>query len=195
MFESYFITSPLLYPQNSVEIFYHHLRNISLHHSIDKACFRDNVNIIPIDLIKVFAQWCQSHHIKSFLNLSNTSLSLKIANQCNIDGIHIKSNQLHTIKIAISEKKSIFYSAHQSNEILQALDLGAHFVTISPIFPTPNKPKPLGIDYCSHLNSHIKPHLFALGGIITEEQINAIKSFHLRGFGSIRYFLPHNLVF
>ncbi|PAF45010.1 thiamine phosphate synthase [Helicobacter sp. 11S02596-1] len=192
-FESYFITSPLLYPELSPIIFKQRLENIFQSHSIQKACFRDSTQEIPAHLIKVFSQTCDQYNIESFINLANTPQSLQYCQKYKLSGIHIKGNELSQAKnlpkTLTEQKIKTFYSAHHKTEVSQALDLGIDFVTISPIFFTPNKPNPLGISYLDSFDSECKAHLFALGGILTQEQIDAIKSKGLKGFASIRYFL------
>ncbi|BEG57738.1 hypothetical protein NHP21005_14260 [Helicobacter sp. NHP21005] len=47
----------------------------------------------------------------------------------------------------------------------------------------------MGLDYFKALSPTLKPHIFALGGITTREQIELVKNLHIKGFASIRYFL------
>ncbi|PAF50459.1 hypothetical protein BKH44_08275 [Helicobacter sp. 13S00477-4] len=136
----------------------------------------------------MFSCYCKQYNIESFINLSHIDLSIKFAKEYHFEGVHIKSNQLNETK-KITNLKT-FYSAHQTQEILQAYQIGINFITISPIFATPNKPKPLGINYLQILQEELKKNLFALGGILTEKQIKSIKENGLKGFASIRYFLP-----
>lgn len=185
--QSYFITSPSLYENNSVLGFSENLKNISSSYHIDKACFRDTM-IFSNDLIDIFAKWCKKNKIQSFINLKNTETSIELAKIYNIQGIHIKGTNLHTIKKALDEKLSVFYSSHCANEAQKAIDAGVNFITLSPIFNTPNKGKPLGIEYLQGLSPIIKNSLFALGGIICQDQVSQIESTGVKGFASIRYF-------
>lgn len=186
--QSYFITSDNLYRNKSSELFERHLENISLHHHIDKACFRDNSLDIPIDMIDVFTKWCQRHQIQSFINLANTTSSIEIAKIYGANGIHIKGKNLKTTKKALDEKLATFYSAHSIDDCKKALDMGIDFMTLSPIFDTPNKGTPLGIEYLCQLDKLIKNHTFALGGITSTNHTEQIKRSGVRGFASIRYF-------
>ncbi|PAF54220.1 hypothetical protein BKH42_01555 [Helicobacter sp. 13S00482-2] len=186
--QSYFITSPALYPNNSIFIFTQNLQNISSMHHIDKACFRDNSAIIPDHLIEIFIRWCEKNQIQSFINLVNTQSSIKYAKLYDAKGVHIKENSLYDTKKAQNEKLLIFYSSHCIKQAQEALKIGVDFLTLSPIFHTPNKGIPLGIQYLKMIDSSIKSRLFALGGIICENQITQIKTTGVKGFASIRYF-------
>lgn len=186
--QTYFITSSDLYQNKSPQFFELSLENISLHHHIDKACFRDNSPDIPTPMIDIFIQWCKSHQIQSFINLTSTDLSVKFAQIYGADGIHIKGKSLNTAKEALDKRLATFYSAHSIDEAKKALDMGIDFITLSPIFHTPNKGTPLGIQYLSQLDPLTKDRTFALGGITSTEHINQIQKSGVRGFASIRYF-------
>ena len=75
-------------------------------------------------------------------------------------------------------------------ELEKAMNKNIDFVTYSPIFDTPNKGQSKGVD---KLNEVIEkfPNLkiFALGGIIQNEQIKEIEKTKAYGFASIRYFI------
>lgn len=188
--QAYFITSTNLYKTKSPELFEFHLENISLHYHIDKACFRDNSFDVPTSMIDIFTKWCKKHRIQSFINLANTTLSIEFAKTYELDGVHIKGKSLDTAKKVLSEKLATFYSAHCVNEGKKALDMGIDFITLSPIFNTPNKGTPLGVEYLYQLDPIIKNHTFALGGIIDTKHIQQIQKSGIKGFASIRYFEP-----
>ena len=88
-------------------------------------------------------------------------------------------------------------------EVESALALGAQYCTLSPIFSTPNKGAPLGIETLLSLDSALLSRIFALGGIDTPQKRAELESAfkasfdntcNLRGFASIRYFLnPQNI--
>ena len=63
------------------------------------------------------------------------------------------------------------------------------FVTYSPIFETPNKGEAKGIENLKTMVDRYNIPIIALGGIITEEQIKAVKETGAYGFASIRYFI------
>lgn len=189
LFENYCITSPRLYECNSTAFFDKNLNEIVLNHHIQKACFRENRFLLFLDdLVEIFAKWCQDYQIEGFLNLANTASSIFFAKKYGLVGVHIKEAQIHTIGNAVDEGMKVFYSAHYDTQVQEALSLGANFVTLSPIFPTPHKGTPLGLKYLDGIDTKFKKHLFALGGILTQEQINQVRLSGVRGFGSIRYF-------
>ncbi|PAF47158.1 hypothetical protein BKH46_04975 [Helicobacter sp. 12S02634-8] len=128
--------------------------------------------------------------MQSFINLHQSTLSLQIAQTYNYDGIHIKGGRLQEAQSLIKEGLEIFYSAHQDTEVFAALNAGITHITISPIFPSPQKGKPLGIAYLNRFTPNIKKHLFALGGITSPQEVHSIQKQGLRGFAGIRYFLP-----
>lgn len=105
-------------------------------------------------------------------------------------GIHLKSHLCHLIAPlrARSKHSPIGYSAHSAQEVEKALSLGASYCTLSPIYPTPHKGAPLGIDYLAKIPTSIRAHIIALGGI-TPSHLNELAALNLLGFASIRYFL------
>lgn len=62
-------------------------------------------------------------------------------------------------------------------------------VTYSPIFTTPNKGTPKGCEELEKIVQSVDIPVIALGGIISEQQIDQIKSTKASGFASIRYFI------
>ncbi|PAF50034.1 hypothetical protein BKH41_01485 [Helicobacter sp. 12S02232-10] len=142
-----------------------------------------------MDLIKIFSEYCLQNNIESFINLAKTNLSFEYAQKYGFQGVHIKGTELNYAKILSDKKIKTFYSAHQDKEVFQAIEYGVDFVVISPIFQTPGKPKPLGLKYLDRFDSNTKKYLFALGGIVSQKEVDIIKTKGLRGFASIRYFL------
>ena len=63
-------------------------------------------------------------------------------------------------------------------------------MTYSPIFKTPQKGKPKGIEDLTKIVETYDAFIFALGGIINDKQIKKIKTSKCYGFASIRYFVP-----
>ena len=80
-------------------------------------------------------------------------------------------------------------STHNAEEALKAEALGADMITVSPIFNTPNKGLPMGVDVLKTIVSQVKIPVIALGGILTKDQIGVCKDAGAKGFASIRYFL------
>ncbi|WP_104682140.1 thiamine phosphate synthase [Helicobacter felis] len=185
MIESYCITPPFLSTRN-LEDFKTTLFKSFSAHAPTRACLR--APHAPPDLLACFVELCKTFAITSYLNLPLLSSSIDQALQYGFFGVHVKGHALAELP-HIPPTLSSFYSAHSAQEVQQAIDLGAHFCTLSPIFPTPHKPPPLGLDYLDQLTPLQKNRLFALGGIVRIEQVKLIASKGLRGFASVRYFL------
>jgi thiamine-phosphate pyrophosphorylase len=100
----------------------------------------------------------------------------------------LRSNQFDEIAKAKRHNLFVVISCHTSEEVERAEQLGADMVTLSPIFSTPNKGKPLGLGALNELQGIISLPIIALGGILTEEQIDACEAYGASGFASIRYF-------
>ena len=78
---------------------------------------------------------------------------------------------------------------HNEEEIYKALKFGADAVTYSPIFYTPDKGNPKGLEDLNEKVAKINIKIIALGGIISDEDIAKIKSTDAYAFASIRYFI------
>ncbi|MBR2148512.1 MAG: thiamine phosphate synthase, partial [Campylobacter sp.] len=77
---------------------------------------------------------------------------------------------------------------HNIKEIELANQYGADFITFSPIFATPNKGEPKGLEALKEAVKISKAKVIALGGIVSKEHIDKVMSFGAVGFASIRYF-------
>lgn len=66
--------------------------------------------------------------------------------------------------------------------------MGADYVTYSPIFVSPNKGKPKGVEDLQKLLEKTEIKVFALGGIVSHEQIDLVEESGVYGFASIRHF-------
>ncbi len=132
---------------------------------------------------------------RKFLELCSSPLCListdiALAEALGFHGVHLKGNQINFIEYAKRKNLVVFYSAHSLEEMLKADMLGADGITISPIFYTPNKGKPLGVKWLKAVSSNynFKADIFALGGIISEQEVAQLHECRIDGFASIRYF-------
>ena len=82
-------------------------------------------------------------------------------------------------------------SCHSEKEILEAQKRGADAVTYSPIFSTPDKGEPKGLEDLNERVAKISLPIIALGGITTDEQVKAVEKSGCYGFASIRYFIDN----
>ena len=124
----------------------------------------------------------KSHNIK-FLLQNDIDLACKLG----FDGIHFSSNFIHLLKEAPPNLIKIA-STHNIKEIELANQYGADFITFSPIFATPNKGEPKGLEALKEAIKISKFKVIALGGIMSAEQICAVMKCGVAGFASIRYF-------
>jgi len=111
-----------------------------------------------------------------------------LAHALGVAGVHLKSTQFDDIVKAKNLGLFVMVSTHTLDEAIKVQTLGAEMITFSPIFDTPNKSKALGINALKHVVSSISIPVLALGGILTQEQIDACVKAGAKGFASIRYF-------
>ncbi len=111
-----------------------------------------------------------------------------LASVIKADGVHLTSRQLDMIPEAKSKNLFVVASTHNMEELKRAEELGADMVTFSPIFNTPNKGNPVGLEVLKEAASKVKIPIIALGGILTKTQIEACRDAGAEGFASIRYF-------
>lgn len=183
-FISYLITDPLFY-SSTPEIFQQTLSNSLTKHLVQIACFRDKKSPNFENLAKIFVKTCQNFQIEKILINTN----IEIACNLNAHGVHLNSKQFEEIEIAKSRNLFVIISCHTIEEIELAIKLGADYVTFSPIFESPGKSNPIGIEAIKNAKNKIyNAKIIALGGIITSEQIESIISSGADGFASIRYF-------
>ena len=116
-----------------------------------------------------------------------------LAKALNSDGVHLKSTQFSDIKKAKALGLFVVVSTHNLEEALEAEALGADMITMSPIFHTPNKGLPMGVEVLKTIISQVKIPVIALGGILTKDQIDRCENAGAKGFASIRYFAKRNL--
>ncbi|MBN2721351.1 MAG: thiamine phosphate synthase [Campylobacterales bacterium] len=113
---------------------------------------------------------------------------IELAIALKADGVHLRSDQFAFIAVAKENKLFVVVSTHSLQEAKLAQDLGADMVTISPVFSSPNKGKPIGLNILKEVCDNLKIPVIALGGITSQEEIDAIMEQGAAGFASIRYF-------
>lgn len=111
-----------------------------------------------------------------------------LANSAEADGVHLTSMQLDDIAAAKVKELFVVVSTHTIEELKKAEKFGADMATFSPIFETPGKGIPIGVDVLKRMTSQVKIPILALGGVVTEEQVAACERSGAIGFASIRYF-------
>jgi len=153
---------------------------ITLQEAIEKynpsyICFRDKNSTKNAKLAIEIAKY---YDIPILVNQYTELLSL------GFDGIHFTSNQLNLIK---DYKECItFASTHNIDEVKKAKN--SDFITFSPVFDSKGR-NGLGIKKLNEIVFLTNSKVFALGGIISDNEVNEIKKSKAYGFASIRYFL------
>ena len=179
--KSYLITDPSFYT-SSPKTFAKKLLHIINTKSPDFVCIRDK----KTDNYKEIALEVRNSikHKKIFLH-TDYLLAAKLG----FYGVHLPSTRFKDIKKAKGLGLHVVVSTHALEEVLYAEKEGADFITFSPIFYTPNKGKPKGLEKLKEINGKINIDCFALGGILENEQIQDCKKTGVYGFASIRYFI------
>ena len=126
----------------------------------------------------------QFEGVKSFLHQDP-----KLASSLGADGVHLTSKQFDLIKSAKDLGLEVCVSTHTIEELQMVEELCADYATYSPIFPTPTKGEPKGVEGLKKaLQSVEKLKIFALGGIVSDLHVKKLEEVAPYGFASIRYF-------
>jgi thiamine-phosphate pyrophosphorylase len=131
-----------------------------------------------------FVEMCKNFKdMKCFLH-QDYELAKKLA----ATGIHLTSQQFDAIPKAKDLGLEVIISTHTHDEVHIAEAMGADYITYSTIFETPDKGEPKGVDDLREIIGMTDIKVFALGGILTQEQVDAVEEAGAYGFASIRYF-------
>jgi thiamine-phosphate pyrophosphorylase len=181
---SYLITDPDFYSCDTT-FFTRTLTEAYIKYKPDFACFRYKGEVAnKNELAKIFIDISTKYNVKSIVN-SDIEAALKFG----AHGVHLPSKRLDDIRRVRELGLCAFASAHNADEAKFCQSMGADFITLSPVFASPNKGEPLGLDKFCEMVSELNVKVFALGGIITSEQIDALHISGAYGFASIRYFV------
>jgi thiamine-phosphate pyrophosphorylase len=179
--KSYLITDQSFYTSNP-KTFSKTLLDVIKDKTPDFICIRDkktkNYEELALEVKKSI------NHPKILLHTH-----YKLAHKLGFYGVHLPSNRFEDIKKAKDLGLHVVVSTHTFEEAFEVEKLGSDFITFSPIFYTPNKGEPKGLEKLKEINGKIDIDCFALGGIINESQILACKKTGVYGFASIRYFI------
>lgn len=189
-FLKYLITDPKYYGDDKTT-FEKVLSKALSSHQISIASFRDKITENTKELAELFLEKCKQNNIEKVILNSNIELAISLK----FDGVHLTSKQFDKIKECKENGLYVIISCHNFEEVKKAYDLGSDAITYSPIFYTPYKGKPKGIEALKALKTSIDEikqrefKIIALGGIIDEDHIDQIKDSGVSGFASIRYFI------
>jgi thiamine-phosphate pyrophosphorylase len=181
---NYLITDPKYYGSD-LEKFSNTITESYSNHRVDFAAFRDKVSkdIDRYSIASKFVKISNRFNVKPFIN-SDIELALR----SNAYGVHLNSTQMRLIVFAKLEGLKTIISTHSVEEIELANSLEVDYVTYSPIYSSPNKGTPKGIDELKKVTK-LYPNVIALGGIVNSTQIDEVKEAKAIGFASIRYFI------
>ena len=181
---SYLITDPRYYG-TSPHFFRQSLNRSLIKYNPDFVCFRDKTDGDKSTLLESFSTISKESD-KIFLLNGNIDDAVKYG----LDGVHLRGGQQNLIKDAKKAGLMAVISCHDKADIELSFAFGADYVTLSPIFATPNKGEPLGLDrFLSMISTIDRQKVFALGGIDDESKIEQIAKTGVFGFASIRYFI------
>ena len=184
MIKHYLITDPAFYTSDPI-LFVQKLLHVKAKYQPDYICLRDKITSDYASIAKaVVKAGIQDKRTKLYLHTD-----FRLAHALGCDGVHLPSNSLHVTQNAKALGLEVIVSTHTLEEIEEAQKRGADAITFSPIFATPNKGEPLGLEKLKEINDKIHLNCFALGGIINAEQVKACEEVGVYGFASIRYFL------
>lgn len=185
---SYLITDPYFYTSDP-DTFRSTLFKSFDYFRPNYVCFRDKTSTNQEQLAKILIECCQAYQIEnSFIN-GDIALALSVKAK----GVHLRSSQLNEIGFAKEQGLVVTASCHNALEIEKSFLLGADFVTYSPIFASPNKGTPLGVEALQRIVEQSSgKKIIALGGIISQKEVDEIQKTNAFGFASIRFWLEEN---
>lgn len=105
------------------------------------------------------------------------------------DGVHLTSRSLsvQTIRRCCPKDFIVGFSAHTIEEAEIAKKQKANFVTFSPIFASPGKGKPQGVEKLRQICERLNPFpVIALGGI-DKTNVDEVLAAGASGFAAIRF--------
>ena len=153
-------------------------------HMPDFALYRDKKSANYAIEAQNFVQMCKPlKELKVFLHQD-----YELAAKLGAKGVHLTAKQFDDITKAKKLGLEVIISTHTHDEVYIAEAMGADYVTYSPIFATPDKGEPKGIEALEEIVSMTDIKIFALGGIVSDEEVKKIEQTDAYGFASIRYF-------
>lgn len=182
--KKYLITDPEYYSNELIK-FEKTLTQVLTKHTINYACFRDKTSTNIEELAQVFITTCKKYGIENiFINQY-----IEVGKSLGFDGVHLTSVQFGQIKEVKELGLQTVVSCHTYGEIEKAMGAHANMVTYSPIFKTPNKGEPKGINNLKVAIERYDIPIIALGGIVSPEHIEQLQKVDAKAFASIRYFI------
>lgn len=117
-----------------------------------------------LEIAKVVKEIC--HH-NDVLFIINDRIDIALAVQA--DGIHLghEDIDLHSARHMLGHQAIIGNSTHKPEDALQAIENGADYIGVGPVFTTPTKPgrQAVGFEYVQWAAQNVTIPFFAIGGI------------------------------
>ncbi len=181
---AYLITDPSYYGDTPESVAEATEEMLGIHRP-EFACFRDKQTPRYAELAAAFVAAAKEAGCCTVLLHSDPALAKALG----ADGVHLTSRQLGEIAVAKAMGLYVVASCHSLEEIRTAAREGADAVTYSPVFASPGKGIPKGLEDLKETVGKIGLNIFALGGITTPEQVGQVAATGVYGFASIRYFV------
>lgn len=181
--QKYLITSREFYtdtPASFRSILHSQLKKHQPSHVLYRDKSNQNYHVQATHFVEVCSQF---ENIKSFIHQH-----VDLAKELGATGVHLTSSQFGEIARAKELGLEVVISTHTHKEVLEAQKFGADAVTYGPVFASPNKGEPKGIDDLKELIDKCDINIFALGGIVENLHVDMIEQSRAYGFASIRYF-------
>ena len=115
-----------------------------------------------------------------------------MTNSCDIPGIEWRNLTSHELRAGVKPQVRFGCSVHSFQELKLAEEAGASYVLVSPVFRTSSKPDadPIGVEGLSEFCARTKLPVFALGGLMTAEQVRKSLETGAWGVAGITLFRP-----
>ena len=151
------------------------IKKAVIKHKPDFVCYRNKLYYNENEIIE-FAEFAKKY-CKVIINYDSLEKHLLKY----FDGIHFPSTKLDEIK---KYDTLTIASTHNISEVKKAKI--ADFITFSPVFDSKGRVG-LGIEKLNEITK-FHPNVLALGGIVSNKEVEIIKNSEAKGFASIRYF-------
>ena len=182
--------------------FFAYLVTDRLYYTDTPAVFRRNVHAALANALPEYALYREPHNpdyaimaehfLETCAQFPDTKgllhRDVALAKKLGAYGVHLPARMIERVPEAKSAGLFTVVSTHDLGEAARAEALGADAVTYSPIFETPGKGVPKGLEALKEITGRIAIPVIALGGIVTDRQVDAVRAAGAAGFASIRYF-------
>jgi 8-oxo-dGTP diphosphatase len=140
-------------------------------------------------LARTLRDLCRQYRAAVLLNAD-----WRLAMILGVDGVHLPARTAATLETRpLPEDRWVGVSCHDAGEIAQAVRIGADFVTLSPVLPTPSHPDraALGWERFARLVADCPLPVHALGGM-TPVDLERARECGAHGIAAIRGLLPQD---